>query len=57
MTKAELIEALNGFPDDFEVRIGVKAYTCTYSIERLVKFGKGDSFITIEPGDYYGDGE
>ncbi len=61
MTKAELIEALKGFPDDLEVRIGVKEYTCAYSIERLDKFcnefGKVDNFITLEPGDYYGDGE
>lgn len=65
MTKAELIEALKDFPDDMEVRIGIRKDTGCYKIAGLDQFCDVDNlnnlvphgYITLEPGGYYEEGE
>lgn len=57
MTKAELIELMKDFPDDMDVRMGIRKDTGTVDIEVLCKFcneiGKCDNYITLVPGGDY----
>ena len=50
MNKAELIKALERFPDDIEIRLGIRKSSCTWEIEDIDKF-YGDDFVTLEPGN------
>jgi hypothetical protein len=56
MTKAELMKLIERFPDDIEIRMGIRKDTGTYTIDRADKF-QGDIFITLEPGSYKEENE
>lgn len=54
MTKDELIKAMKYFPDDAEVRLGVRKSEAMFSIGGVYHY-KDPSFIFLEPDVYLDD--
>lgn len=61
MTKGELINLIDRFPDDMEIRMGIRKDSGTYTIDRANQYQNCDdhidNFITLEPGCYVDEDE